>query len=93
MFGKKPMFGKNPWAISCSKKTADQIEATRNSKRSKMKTKMKIFSKMKTKMKIFWATDPEAKAKSAEKQKLTIPAKLANLANLGRPKEVLPHES
>lgn len=51
-----PMFGKDAWAISCSKKTADEIEATRNSKRSKMKD--------------FWATHPEAKAKMAEKVRL-----------------------
>lgn len=51
-----PMFGKDAWSISCSKKTAEQIEATRESKRSKMKE--------------FWSTHPEARAKMAEKVRL-----------------------
>lgn len=32
-----PMYGKDAWAISCSRKTPEQIEATRQSKREKMK--------------------------------------------------------
>ena len=31
------MYGKDAWAISCSRKTPEQIEATRKSKSEKMK--------------------------------------------------------
>jgi hypothetical protein len=50
---RNPMYGRDAWAISCSKKTAEEIQATRDSKRSKMKE--------------FWATHPEARAKMAER--------------------------
>lgn len=39
---KNPMYGKDAWAISCSRKTPEQIDATRKSKSEKMKA--------------FWAT-------------------------------------
>lgn len=34
---RNPMYNKNAWAIACSRKTPEQIEATRKSKSEKMK--------------------------------------------------------
>lgn len=48
-----PMFGKNAWEISCSRKTPEQIEATRQSKREKMKA--------------FWAANKEKRLEIARK--------------------------
>ena len=50
---KNPMYGKDAWAISCSRKTPEQIEATRQSKREKMKA--------------FWAANREKKLEMARK--------------------------
>ena len=50
---KNPMFGKDAWKISCSRKTPEQIEATRQSKREKMKA--------------FWAANKQKKLEMARK--------------------------
>ena len=50
---KNPKFGKDAWKISCSRKTPEQIEATRQSKREKMKA--------------FWAANKEKRLEMARK--------------------------
>lgn len=50
---KNPMYGKNAWDIAASRKTPEEVEATRQSKREKMKA--------------FWANHPEAKEAMAAK--------------------------
>lgn len=60
------MYGKDAWAISCSRKTPEEIEATRQSKRNKMKE--------------YWATHPEAKERmrlnviKARQRRKNVPA-------------------
>lgn len=48
-----PMYGKNAWEIAASRKTTEQIEATRKSKSEKMKA--------------FWTNNPEAKEQMAKR--------------------------
>ena len=50
---KNPMYGKNAWEISCSRKTPEQIDATRKSKSEKMKA--------------FWAANKEKRLEMARK--------------------------
>ena len=48
-----PMYGKNAWNIACSKKSKEEIEATRKSKSEKMK--------------LFWATHQKEKELMAQR--------------------------
>lgn len=56
-----PMFGKDAWAIACSRKTPDEIEAIRKSKSEKMKA--------------YWSNNPEALERMRDKLK-NNPSKL-----------------
>lgn len=50
-----PMFGKNAWAIACTRKAPEEIEAVKKSKSEKMKK--------------FWSENPEALKQMAENVK------------------------
>lgn len=50
-----PMFGKNAWAIACSRKAPEEIDATRKSKSEKMKK--------------FWTENPDALKQMSENVK------------------------
>ena len=56
MSGKNnPMYGKNAWAIACSRKAPEEIKATLDSKAEKMKK--------------FWSENPEALKQMSENVK------------------------
>ena len=50
-----PMYGKNAWAIACSRKAPEEIKATLDSKAEKMKK--------------FWSENPEALKQMSENVK------------------------
>jgi hypothetical protein len=52
-----PMWGKNAWEISCSKKTEEEIQNTRDSKRAKMKS--------------FWSSEEGIKRKKQVAEKVS----------------------